>query len=628
MDGRADITPPRGRAKPLPPAGRQSRGITMDQTKIRNFSIIAHIDHGKSTLADRLLEACGAVSEREMESQLLDNMDLEKERGITIKARAVTLSYDAQDGETYTLNLIDTPGHVDFNYEVSRSLAACEGAVLVVDASQGIEAQTLANTYLALDNDLEIRPVINKIDLPAADPERVKHEIEDIIGIPALDAPEISAKVGLNIPAVLENVVQSIPAPAGDPNAPLRALIFDSYYDAYKGVIVYFRIMDGTLKKGMPIRMMASNVQYQVLECGLLRPLGYEPCDQLQAGQVGYLTASIKNVQHTEVGDTITGVENPAAEPLPGYRKARSMVYCGIYTEDGSKYPDLRDALEKLQLNDASLTFEPESSVALGFGFRCGFLGMLHMEVIQERLEREFDLDLITTMPSVIYRVTKSDGSVVNVDNPHNYPDPSVITMAEEPYVKVSIISPNEYVGNIMPLCQDRRGEFKDMQYLDTHLVELHYQMPLNEIIYDFFDTLKAHTKGYASLDYELSDYRESDLVKVDLLLNGDQVDALSFIAHRDKAYPRARRLCEKLKENIPRQLFEVPIQAAIGGRIIARETVKAMRKDVLAKCYGGDITRKKKLLEKQKEGKKKMRNLGTVQLPTEAFMAVLKLDE
>ncbi|MBD5162599.1 MAG: elongation factor 4 [Oscillibacter sp.] len=602
--------------------------MNMDQNKIRNFSIIAHIDHGKSTLADRLLEVCGAVSEREMESQLLDNMDLEKERGITIKARAVTLSYEAQDGETYTLNLIDTPGHVDFNYEVSRSLAACEGAVLVVDASQGIEAQTLANTYLALDNDLEIRPVINKIDLPAADPERVKHEIEDIIGIPALDAPEISAKVGINIPAVLEDVVQNIPAPSGDPDAPLRALIFDSYYDAYKGVIVYFRIMDGTLKKGMSIKMMASDVQYQVLECGLLRPLGYESCDRLQAGQVGYLTASIKNVQHTEVGDTITGVENPASEPLPGYRKAQSMVYCGVYTEDGSKYPDLRDALEKLQLNDASLTFEPESSVALGFGFRCGFLGMLHMEVIQERLEREFDLDLITTLPSVIYKVTKSDGSVVNVDNPHNYPDPSVIVKAEEPYVKVSIISPNEYVGNIMPLCQDRRGEFKDMQYLDTHLVELHYQMPLNEIIYDFFDTLKAHTKGYASLDYELSDYRESDLVKVDLLLNGDQVDALSFIAHRDKAYPRARRLCEKLKENIPRQLFEVPIQAAIGGRIIARETVKAMRKDVLAKCYGGDITRKKKLLEKQKEGKKKMRNLGTVQLPTEAFMAVLKLDE
>ncbi len=600
----------------------------MDQSKIRNFSIIAHIDHGKSTLADRLLEACGAVSEREMESQLLDNMDLERERGITIKARAVTLSYEAQDGETYTLNLIDTPGHVDFNYEVSRSLAACEGAVLVVDASQGIEAQTLANTYLAMEHDLEIRPVINKIDLPAADPMRVKHEIEDIIGIPALDAPEISAKAGVNIPSVLEDVVQNIPAPAGDPEAPLRALIFDSYYDAYKGVIVYFRIMDGTLKKGMSIRMMASNVQYQVLECGLLRPLGYEPCDRLQAGQVGYLTASIKNVQHTEVGDTITGAEKPAGEPLPGYRKAQSMVYCGVYTEDGSKYPDLRDALEKLQLNDASLTFEPESSVALGFGFRCGFLGMLHMEVIQERLEREFDLDLITTLPSVIYKVTKTDGTVVNVDNPHNYPDPGVIAAAEEPYVKVSIISPNEYVGNIMPLCQDRRGEFKDMQYLDTHLVELHYQMPLNEIIYDFFDTLKAHTKGYASLDYELSDYRESDLVKVDLLLNGDQVDALSFIAHRDKAYPRARRLCEKLKENIPRQLFEVPIQAAIGGRIIARETVKAMRKDVLAKCYGGDITRKKKLLEKQKEGKKKMRNLGTVQLPTEAFMAVLKLDE
>ncbi|MDE6932827.1 MAG: translation elongation factor 4, partial [Oscillospiraceae bacterium] len=540
----------------------------MDQSKIRNFSIIAHIDHGKSTLADRLLEACGAVSEREMESQLLDNMDLERERGITIKARAVTLSYEAQDGETYTLNLIDTPGHVDFNYEVSRSLAACEGAVLVVDASQGIEAQTLANTYLALDNDLEIRPVINKIDLPAADPMRVKHEIEDIIGIPALEAPEISAKAGVNIPSVLEDVVQNIPAPAGDPAAPLRALIFDSYYDAYKGVIVYFRIMDGTLKKGMSIRMMASDVQYQVLECGLLRPLGYEPCAQLQAGQVGYLTASIKNVQHTEVGDTITGVEDPAKEPLPGYRKAQSMVYCGVYTEDGSKYPDLRDALEKLQLNDASLTFEPESSVALGFGFRCGFLGMLHMEVIQERLEREFDLDLITTLPSVIYKVTKTDGTVVNVDNPHNYPDPAVIAMAEEPYVKVSIISPNEYVGNIMPLCQDRRGEFKDMQYLDTHLVELHYQMPLNEIIYNFFDTLKAHTKGYASLDYELSDYRESDLVKVDLLLNGDQVDALSFIAHREKAYPRARRLCEKLKENIPRQLFEVPIQAAIGGRI------------------------------------------------------------
>ncbi len=600
----------------------------MNQKNIRNFSIIAHIDHGKSTLADRLLEECGAVAERDMESQLLDNMDLERERGITIKARAVTMDYAAQDGETYTLNLIDTPGHVDFNYEVSRSLAACEGAVLVVDASQGIEAQTLANTYLALDNDLEIRPVVNKIDLPAADPMKVKHEIEDIIGIPALDAPEISAKVGINIPAVLEDVVANIPAPEGDPDAPLRALIFDSYYDAYKGVIVYFRVMDGTVKKGMNIRMMASGAQYQVLECGLLRPLGYEPCQQLQAGQVGYLTASIKNVRDTEVGDTVTGAENPAAEPLPGYRKAQPMVYCGVYTEDGSKYPDLRDALEKLQLNDASLTFEPESSVALGFGFRCGFLGMLHSEVIQERLEREFDLDLITTLPSVIYKVRKTDGTEVLVDNPHNYPDPASIAQAEEPFVKVSILAPNEYVGSIMPLCQDRRGEFKDMQYLDTNLVELHYQMPLNEIIYDFFDTLKAHTKGYASLDYELSDYRPSDLVKVDLLLNGDQVDALSFIAHRDKAYPRARRLCEKLKDNIPRQLFEVPIQAAIGGRIIARETVKAMRKDVLAKCYGGDITRKKKLLEKQKEGKKKMRNLGTVQLPTEAFMAVLKLDE
>ena len=599
-----------------------------DQTHIRNFSIIAHIDHGKSTLADRLLEKCEAVSAREMESQLLDNMDLERERGITIKARAVTMDYTAQDGETYTLNLIDTPGHVDFNYEVSRSLAACEGAVLVVDASQGIEAQTLANTYLALDNDLEIRPVVNKIDLPAADPMKVKHEIEDIIGIPALDAPEISAKVGINIPAVLEDVVANIPAPEGDPDAPLRALIFDSYYDAYKGVIVYFRVMDGTVKKGMNIRMMASGAQYQVLECGLLRPLGYEPCQQLQAGQVGYLTASIKNVRDTEVGDTVTGADDPAAEALPGYRKAQPMVYCGVYTEDGSKYPDLRDALEKLQLNDASLTFEPESSVALGFGFRCGFLGMLHSEVIQERLEREFDLDLITTLPSVIYKVRKTDGTEVLVDNPHNYPDPASIAQAEEPFVKVSILAPNEYVGSIMPLCQDRRGEFKDMQYLDTNLVELHYQMPLNEIIYDFFDTLKAHTKGYASLDYELSDYRPSDLVKVDLLLNGDQVDALSFIAHRDKAYPRARRLCEKLKDNIPRQLFEVPIQAAIGGRIIARETVKAMRKDVLAKCYGGDITRKKKLLEKQKEGKKKMRNLGTVQLPTEAFMAVLKLDE
>ena len=598
-----------------------------DQSHIRNFSIIAHIDHGKSTLADRLLEKCNAVPEREMENQLLDNMDLERERGITIKSRAVRIFYTAQDGQVYALNLIDTPGHVDFNYEVSRSLAACEGALLVVDATQGVEAQTLANTYLAMDHDLEILPVFNKIDLPAADPLKAKQEVEDIIGLPALEAPEISAKLGINIDAVLEDVVQNVPAPSGDPEAPLQALVFDSQYDPYVGVVVYFRIKEGTLRKGQTIRMMATGAEYTVLECGYLKPIGNEPTDALQAGEVGYFTASIKNVKDTRVGDTITDAANSAAEPLPGYRPAQPMVYCGIYTEDGSKYPDLRDALEKLQLNDASLTFEPESSVALGFGFRCGFLGMLHMEIIQERLEREFNLDLVTTLPSVIYHVYKSDGTMVKVDNPHNYPDPGTIEHAEEPYVKVSIITPQDYVGNIMPMCQDRRGEFKDMQYLDTHLVELHYQMPLNEIIYDFFDTLKANTKGYASLDYELSGYRTSDLVKVDLLLNGDGVDALSFIAHRDKAYGRARRLCEKLKENIPRQLFEVPIQAAIGGRIIARETVKAMRKDVLAKCYGGDITRKKKLLEKQKEGKKKMRNLGTVQVPTEAFMAVLKLD-
>ena len=600
----------------------------MNEKNIRNFSIIAHIDHGKSTLADRLLEKCNAVSAREMEDQILDNMDLERERGITIKARAVTFDYTAQDGQVYTLNLIDTPGHVDFNYEVSRSLAACEGALLIVDASQGIEAQTLANTYLAMEHDLEIRPVINKIDLPAADPKRVKEEIENILAIPAEDAPEISAKLGINIDAVLEDIVHNLPAPKGDPNAPLKALIFDSYYDAYRGVIVYMRLKDGTIRPGMEIRMRATGATFKVLECGLMRPLGLEPAKQLEAGQVGYFTASIKDVHETQIGDTVTGAENPASEPLPGYRKVRSMVYCGIYTEDGSKYPDLRDALEKLQLNDASLTFEPESSVALGFGFRCGFLGMLHMEGIQERLEREFDLDLVTTLPSVIYEVYKTDGTMVRVDNPHNYPDPSVIEHAEEPYVKVTIVTPPDYVGNIMPMCQERRGEFKDMQYLDTYLVELHYEMPLNEIIYDFFDALKANTKGYASLDYELSGYRRSELVKVDMLLNGDQVDALSFIAHKDKAYPRARRLCEKLKDNIPRQLFEVPVQAAIGGRVIARETVKAMRKDVLAKCYGGDITRKKKLLEKQKEGKKKMRNLGTVQVPTEAFLAVLKLDE
>ena len=599
-----------------------------DQSKIRNFSIIAHIDHGKSTLSDRMIEICGAVEQRQMASQLLDNMDLERERGITIKARAVRMDYKAQDGETYCLNLIDTPGHVDFNYEVSRSLAACEGAVLVVDAAQGVEAQTLANTYLALDHDLEIRPVLNKIDLPAADPERVKHEIEDIIGLPALNAPEISAKQGINIQAVLEDIVRNIPAPEGSPDAPLKALIFDSQYDPYLGVIVYFRIMEGTLKPGMQVKLMASGAQYTVLDCGYLRPLGMDSAPALSAGEVGWFTASIKNVKDTRVGDTITESARPTVEPLPGYRPAQPMVYCGVYTEDGSKYPDLRDALEKLQLNDASLSFEPESSIALGFGFRCGFLGMLHMEIIQERLEREFDLDLITTLPSVIYEVTKTDGTVVRVDNPHNYPDPGSIKEATEPYAAVSIIAPPDYVGSIMPLCQDRRGEYKDMQYLDTNLVEIRYLMPLNEIIYDFFDTLKAKTRGYASLDYELDEYRPSDLVKVDLLLNGDQVDALSFIAHREKAYKRARRICEKLKENIPRQMFEVPIQAAIGGKVIARETLKALRKDVLAKCYGGDITRKKKLLEKQKEGKKKMRSLGTVQMPTEAFMAVLKIDD
>ena len=597
------------------------------QEDIRNFSIIAHIDHGKSTLSDRLIELCGAVDQREMEPQLLDNMDLERERGITIKARAVGLTYH-RGGKTYTLNLIDTPGHVDFNYEVSRSLAACEGAVLIVDASQGVEAQTLANTYLALEHDLEILPVINKIDLPAADPKRTKTEIEDIIGIPAMDAPEISAKQGINIQAVLDDIVDHVPAPKGAPDAPLQALVFDSQYDSYRGVIVLMRIVAGTLRRGMEVTMMSTGASYKVLEVGHLRPIGLDPCEELGCGDVGYFTASIKNVEDTRVGDTVTETARPAAEPLPGYRPARSMVYCGIYTEDGSKYPDLRDALEKLKLNDASLSFEPESSVALGFGFRCGFLGMLHMEIIQERLEREFDLDLITTLPSVIYRITKTDGTVLMIDNPHDYPNPASIEVAEEPFVNVSIITPQEFVGNIMPLCQDLRGEYKNMQYLDSRLVELHYEMPLNEIVYNFFDTLKARTKGYASLDYEFSSYHPSELVKVDMLLNGDQVDALSFIAHKDKAYGRARKLCEKLKENIPRQLFEIPVQAAIGGKIIARETVKALRKDVLAKCYGGDITRKKKLLEKQKEGKKKMRQLGTVQIPTEAFLAVLKLDE
>ena len=597
------------------------------QEDIRNFSIIAHIDHGKSTLSDRLIELCGAVDQREMEPQLLDNMDLERERGITIKARAVGLTYH-RGGKTYTLNLIDTPGHVDFNYEVSRSLAACEGAVLIVDASQGVEAQTLANTYLALEHDLEILPVINKIDLPAADPQRTKTEIEDIIGIPAMDAPEISAKQGINIQAVLDDIVDHVPAPKGDPNAPLQALVFDSQYDSYRGVIVLMRIVAGTLRRGMEVTMMSTGASYKVLEVGHLRPIGLDPCDELGCGDVGYFTASIKNVEDTRVGDTVTETARPAAEPLPGYRPARSMVYCGIYTEDGSKYPDLRDALDKLKLNDASLSYEPETSIALGYGFRCGFLGMLHMEIIQERLEREFDLDLITTLPSVIYRITKTDGTVLMIDNPHDYPNPASIEVAEEPFVNVSIITPQEFVGNIMPLCQDLRGEYKNMQYLDSRLVELHYEMPLNEIVYNFFDTLKARTKGYASLDYEFSSYHPSELVKVDMLLNGDQVDALSFIAHKDKAYGRARKLCEKLKENIPRQLFEIPVQAAIGGKIIARETVKALRKDVLAKCYGGDITRKKKLLEKQKEGKKKMRQLGTVQIPTEAFLAVLKLDE
>ena len=598
------------------------------EENIRNFSIIAHIDHGKSTLADRLMECTQSVSQRESREQLLDNMELERERGITIKARAVKLRYTARDGQQYILNLIDTPGHVDFNYEVSRSLAACEGAILVVDAAQGIEAQTLANTYLAIDNNLEIVPVINKIDLPAADPDRVKKEIEDIIGIPAENAPCISAKMGLNIEEVLERIVTDIPAPKGEEDGPLRALIFDSYYDSYKGIIVYVRVFDGHLSPGTAIRFMATGAEYEVVETGFLNPFGMEPAERLSAGDVGYITASIKNVKETHVGDTVTTVENGAEEPLPGYRKVPSMVFCGVYPADGARYNDLREALEKLKLNDASLSFEPETSVALGFGFRCGFLGLLHMEVIQERLEREYNPDLITTAPSVIYKIHRTDGQVVEIDNPTNYPPPQEIEYAEEPMVTASIIVPTEFVGNIMELCQQRRGIFQDMKYLDTDRVTLHYQLPLNEIIYDFFDALKSRSRGYASLDYELSGYVRSPLVKLDILINGEVVDALSFIVFADSAVARGRKIAEKLKDNIPRQLFEVPIQAAIGGKIVARENVKAMRKDVLAKCYGGDITRKKKLLEKQKEGKKRMRQLGSVEVPQEAFMAVLKLDE
>ena len=598
------------------------------QSNIRNFSIIAHIDHGKSTLADRLLEICGAVSQRQMENQLLDNMDLERERGITIKARAVKLNYKAQDGETYELNLIDTPGHVDFNYEVSRSLAACEGAVLVVDASQGIEAQTLANTYLAIDAGLEVIPVVNKIDLPSARPLEVKHEIEDVIGIPAMEAPEISAKNGINIHAVLEDVVRNIPAPQGDREAPVQALIFDSQYDSYRGVIVYLRVKNGVLRPGMDIRMMATGAEYKIVEVGYLHPNGMIPADALGAGEVGYLTASIKTVADTRVGDTVTGVEDPCSEPLPGYKAVQPMVYSGVYPADGSKYGDLRDALEKLKLNDASMSYTQENSIALGFGFRCGFLGLLHMEIIMERLEREYNLDLITTTPNVVYKITKTDGTQLDVYTPLNYPDPAEIAEAEEPFVRASILTPPEYVGNIMELCQQRRGEYRDMTYLDEGRVELHYFMPLNEIIYDFFDALKSRTRGYGSLDYEMDGYRPSRLVKLDILLNGEIVDALSFILFADNAYARARKICEKLKENIPRQMFEIPVQAAVGGKIIARETIKALRKDVLAKCYGGDITRKKKLLEKQKEGKKRMRTFGTVSVPSEAFMAVLKMDE
>lgn len=599
----------------------------MANKNIRNFCIIAHIDHGKSTLADRILEKTETVAIRDMENQLLDNMDIERERGITIKARAVRLKYTATNGEDYIFNLIDTPGHVDFNYEVSRSLAACEGAILVVDASQGIEAQTLANTYLAIEHDLEVVPVVNKIDLPSADPERVCAEVESVIGIPAMDAPRISAKMGINIEEVLEKIVTDIPAPQGDPEMPLKALIFDSYYDSYKGVIIYVRVKEGTVRVGDNIRLMATGAVFTVVEAGCMDADSLVNTGSLEAGEVGYISASIKSIGDTRVGDTVTSNDDPCDEPLPGYRKVNPMVYSGIYPADGAKYGDLRDALEKLRLNDASLSFEPETSIALGFGFRCGFLGLLHMEIIQERLEREYNLDLITTAPSVIYKVTLTNGETEYIDNPTNYPDPALIACAEEPFVKADILSPAEYVGNIMELCQDRRGTFRDMQYLDDTRVNIHYELPLNEIVYDFFDVLKSRTKGYASFDYEMSGYKQSKLVKLDILLNGEIVDALSFIVHADKAYGRARKIAEKLKENIPRQLFEVPIQAAVGGKVIARETVKAMRKDVLAKCYGGDITRKKKLLEKQKEGKKRMRQLGSVEVPQEAFMSVLKLD-
>ncbi|BFJ86355.1 translation elongation factor 4 [Ruthenibacterium sp. TH_2024_36131] len=600
----------------------------MDSKHIRNFCIIAHIDHGKSTLADRILESTRAVDERQMEAQILDDMDLERERGITIKARAVTLQYTAKNGEQYEFNLIDTPGHVDFNYEVSRSLAACEGAVLVVDASQGVEAQTLANTYLALEHDLELVPILNKIDLPSAEPDRVAQEVEDVIGLPCLDAPRVSAKMGIGITDVLERVITDIPAPKGDESAPLKALIFDAVYDPYKGVIVYLRVFDGTMKVGDTVRLMQTGAEFSLVEVGHMGATALAPCGQLKAGEVGYFTASIKTLADTRVGDTVTLKQNPTAQPLPGYRKVTPMVFCGIYPADGAKYPDLKDALEKLQLNDASLSFDAETSVALGFGFRCGFLGLLHLEIIIERLEREFDLDLITTAPSVEYRITLTDGTVLLIDNPTNYPDPAKIAKAEEPFVDAHIYTPTEYTGSLMELCQNRRGVMRDMKYLDATRVDLHYELPLGEIVYDFFDAIKSRSRGYASYDYEMKGFQESKLVKLDILLNGDMVDALSMIVHADTAYAKGRRLAEKLKENIPRQMFEIPIQAAIGGKIIARETVKAMRKDVLAKCYGGDITRKKKLLEKQKEGKKKMRQLGTVSVPSEAFTAVLKLDE